>query len=764
MPRLVNNNAERYRDALHAPSREQEAYQAFLATVLSVDWEREVVSLVDLRTNSVLVDVNIFPCISNSNESTDISMPEEGSTYLCVPVQYTKGYMKVALVTPVLTDTVRAKDAIGYRLLDKTPGYNVRKRGNFRKAYPGQRSVSMASGYTEKTDSGWDKASQDLSRDWLNPHRRQWTQVTGRRVTYTDSGLVFQGSVSRPDADGVTPVILPDGSKDYTVYLQPGAQPSDRYVNSKQDVIPWAEHTTRVQEYALDYPLPPEILQTDLLDFVLGTAADPWQRTTIQTMGGVSFDSETYLVDQSYDHPISGTPLGPTKGEGITPQRRGFIMESASGTLVGYNRFDKGTYGKVLKPVLSPYTKQGRFGADFESGYLPVVDTADHAEARLAASAHASRFPYEYNTTRWDVTKEGFTSFEIGSTLPKENIPLAGGYEHPHGAGRSLEGHLVGSLKLVVGKNRDEEDAIDLQALGQSVVRLGADDTSLPDRGRSVLTQTRSKGDAVQKRALNYWTAPKLAPGDAGDLTNKAGAENVSLRLAADGAIIARIGARDPASKRRHLVNGYQDGQGETPYSVGSSGRIDSHSPGRPTYGAGDSNYRFHDLTQTGSPQLNMVPYNWSGQPLTNADAHGLSVDLHAVRDILLRIGANPASGQSLLFDLAGGIVLAAGVDQQGRSLTAALDGGVEMTIGQNKQKKGLRLEINGDVDMLVKGNMHQHVTGDYVLECSAFRQITKTDHIVTAQKIINAAMARITNEAPDIVHNQGLYSSDENS
>lgn len=450
--------------------------------------------------------------------------------------------------------------------------------------------------------------------------------------------------------------------------------------------------------------------------------------------------------------------------EGVTPQRRGFIVESTSGTLVGYSRFDKSTYGKVLKPVLSPYTQQGRFGADFESGYLSVNDSADHTEARLAASCHSVRFPYEQNTTRWDVTKEGFTLFEIGATLPKENIPLSGGYEHPHGAGRSLEGHLVGSLKLVVGKNRDEEDAIDLQALGQTVLRLGADDTSLPDRGRTVLTQTRSKNDSVQKRTLNYWTAPKLAAGDSGDLANKTGAENISLRLAADGALVARIGARDPNSKRKHLVNGYQDGQGKTAYPVTSTSRIDSHSPGRQTYGAGDSIYAFHDLTQVGTPQINMLPYNWSGQPLTNADAHGLSVDLHAVRDILLRIGSNPASGQSLLLDLAGGIVLAGGVDQLGRSLTAALDGGVEMTIGQNKQKKGLRLEINGDVDMLIKGNKHEHITGDYILECTTFRQITKTDHVVTAQKIIEAAMTRHTTEAPDIVHNQGLYESDENS
>jgi hypothetical protein len=513
--------------------------------------------------------------------------------------------------------------------------------------------------------------------------------------------------------------------------------------------------------------MPPEILQEDLLDFVLGTTADPWQRTTIQSVGGISYDSETYLVNQSYDSPQgTGTPLGPTRNESITPQRRGFIVESASGTLVGYNRFDKSTYGKVLKPVLSPYTQLGRFGADFESGYLPVVNSADHAEARLAASTLSLRFPYEQNTTRWDVTKEGFTSFEVGATLPKENIPLAGGYEHPHGAGRSLEGHLVGSLKLVVGKNRDEEDAIDLQALGQTVIRLGADDTSLPDRGRSILTQTRSQGDKVQKRSLNYWTAPKFGIGDAGVLTNKTGMENISLRMGLDGGLVARVGARDPSVLRKHLINGYQDGQGKTAYPVTSQNRIDSHSPGRPVYTpSGDATYRFNDLTQVGTPQMPEIQgfYAWSGMPVSNADATGLSVDLHAVRDILLRVGANK-DGQSLLLDFLGGIVTALGADTYGRSITAALAGGAEITIQPNKQGKALRLEINGDIDITHKGNFQYLCTGDFITECTAWRHITKTDQLFSAQKIIHSALTRITNEAPDIVNNQGLYQSDENS
>jgi hypothetical protein len=56
------------------------------------------------------------------------------------------------------------------------------------------------------------------------------------------------------------------------------------------------------------------------------------------------------------------------------------------------------------------------------------------------------------------------------------------------------------------------------------------------------------------------------------------------------------------------------------------------------------------------------------------------------------------------------------------------------------------------------------HVTGDTIWESATHRAIAKTDYIVTAQKIIEAALTRHTTEAPDIVHNQGTYESDENS
>jgi len=772
----IKDNSRMYQPSALDIQRQQHRFEVFLGRVLSVDYERMVLTIEDIRTGMTFVEVSVFPAGQSSVTQTDVHMPEQFSTCLCAYTMYVNGFAQIAVLSWYLSDTTKGIDTIADRPLSgaEIQGLSDRLRGSYRKAYPGQKTSSYTGGYTERIDTGWDHAGSDMSRDRLDPESRTWTRITSRQLKYTAGGVQMEGPVNRPNATNLVAVQLPDGTQEYVAYLAPGSQPTDRYVSGKQDVIAFTESTELVQEFALDYPLPAELLQTDLFDQLVGTYQDPWQRTNIGALtvngelapGNVKGDDQTYMVNQTWDHPTSTmtAPVGPTLNEGVTPRRRAFIVERAQGTLVGYNRFDKATYGQVLKPVLFPYTQQGRFGADVESGYLPVNDSSDHVEARLAADALAIRFPYEYNTTRLDVTKEGFTSIEIGSTMPKENIKFAGGYEHPHGAGRSLELHSVGSVKAVIGKNRDEEDAVDLQALGQAVIRLGADDTSLPNSRRTVETQIRSKGDAVAARTLQYWTAPKLAPGDAGSLTNKTGAENVSLRAAFDGGSILRLGARNASSLRRHLVNGYSDAQGKNPYAVTDPARIDSHSPGRPTYGAGDSLYQFHDMTQVGAPQLQMLPYNWSGQPVNTPDAMGLSLDVHGNRDVLLRLGQNPDSGQSLLIDLAGGVVLAFGKDAQGRSITGQFDGGVEVTLKPNTQGKALRLEIQGDIDITHQGNLHWHSTGDWITECTTWRHATKTDIIFTAQKIIEKGLTRHTTEAPDIVHNQGLYSSDENS
>ena len=157
------------------------------------------------------------------------------------------------------------------------------------------------------------------------------------------------------------------------------------------------------------------------------------------------------------------------------------------------------------------------------------------------------------------------------------------------------------------------------------MLRLGADDTSLPNakrgdgKGRTVLTQMRSQNDKSDDRTLQYWKEPAQAAGDAVNLEDKQGMESISLRGAFDGGTVLRLGAKDPKSKRRHLYNGYVDGQGLTQWGIEESDRLDSKSPGRQTYGAGDDTYRFAHLPNSVSGGTASYLQD-AGAPLTDPD------------------------------------------------------------------------------------------------------------------------------------------------
>lgn len=765
------------------PSRQDEAYQIFPARVWRVDYERKVATVKDQRNQQVF-DVVSFPANSSSPSATDTDIPEEGTSCYCATIEWNRGSRRCAIIAYSTGDTITGQDAVAQRPITDSdtpiPKWTQRSRGVYRKAYPGQHTVVKSEGFTSKEGAGWDRASADLSRDVVDPYRRTHTLSSGRFIRRTDTSLEFNGFVHRPDAskDDIQPHTLPDGTQEWTLYLD--YQQKDyktRYFNNQKDMLPLVERVEKVQEFGLDYPVPHEIYETDYWDTLLGTVQpyptddkDWWKRTELLTKGQVQYDDETLMAEQKWDHPkdTSKYPgIGPSLKEGKTPRRRGWIIERAEGNVVGSNKFDTTTYGKILKPVLFPLTKEGRFACDAESGYTPITKYPEQVEARFAAAVHSTRFPYEYNTTRWDVTKEGLVQIEIGSTIPREKIVWDNpNYEHPHGAGRSLEAHLVGSATMVIGKNREEEESLDLRTMGGVVVRLGADDASVPDFRRKVKTQIRGKKDKVDQRELQYWDKAhvKLQPGDAGDLENKTGAENVSLRSAMDGGLVLRLGARDAASKRKHFYNGYEDGPGVKRFAVDDAGRKDARTKGRPVYGVGDDKYRFHDLSKVGAPQLpnNPAPYVWSGSP-GDPDKLGLSADIHCVRDFMLRAGSNNGAekGVSGSLDFAGALLAAIGVDQYDRSVVAALDGGVEVTVGPNKQGKALRLELNGDVDLTINGNLHLNVTGDMVGEYA--RRLSMPKFLNVERTLVSQVFAGVmaTTEAPEIVHNQGLYQSE---
>jgi hypothetical protein len=735
-----------------------------LIRVMAVDYERRSITVRDIGNDVNYEGIRSFPAVSSSTWDSDVKMPDVGAAGIALNLSWRGGHANIAIVSWIHSDANDGLYAIATRLVPtlkpnkKTAGLGSRVRGLYRKAYPGEHTIANRFGYASRVDGGWDHQAADFSRDRVDPARRQRTQITSRSLSYTDAGFQIRGPIHRPDAANLKEQTLPDGTKVQAVFLEPGKELKDRYYNSAKDVISLVESMERVQEFALDFPLPMEVLETDVVDELLGSKQPLWQRTTVKDMDGIKYDDQSKFISQKSDHPhdVEKKPLGPSTMEGVTPRRRAYVMEKVAGTLVGYNRLDKSTYGKILKPQLFGSSKTSRFSSEPNFNYSEVAPSTDHVETLLAATAFSLRFPMEYNSTRLDVTKEGLVLAELGATLPKENIGWdPGKYEHPHGAGRSLELHTVGSVKTVIGKNRDEEESLDMVTLGQVVMRLGSDDASLPNADRNVQMQVRENADAIGARKLQYWTSPKAMPGDAGDLENKTGMESISLRGATDGGVVLRLGARNPASKRRHLKNGYADGQGKTP------GGANSRTSGRPTYGAGDSNYQFHDMKQIGKPQTNFQPYLWSGDPIINPDVHGRSLDLHTCEDIFARVGRNTLSGQSLSLDLGGGIVAAVGVDNKKRSMTMALDGGVEATIGTAENGYGLQVEIKGDVAIVVKGNYTVHATGDIVMEANGnMFSIAKFEHLMKGLSIRSSAMAQHVQEAPDIVMNQGAYSS----
>lgn len=758
------------KQTLSARVRADEAYNLFIVEVKRVDFETKTLTVEDTRSK-LPYETKLFPVNASSATSTDGVMPEEGSLGLAAFLERKSTYGELAVVAWMISDTTRAIDAIAVKPMasDKEiPDWTNRKRGIYRKMYPAQKVASLTAGFTEKEDEGWDKTTSDFSRDKLDALRRTRFLTTGRSVTYDDSGLSLSGPVNRPNAskDDITPTILPDGTKEWTLYLAKKGEKRDRYFNGASNMLPVVERTEKIQEFALDYPLPLEILESDMLHPLLGL----WENgvTTTKTKDKISYDDHSFLISQESDHPNhNGPTIGPSKGEGTTPIRKGWIIESSRGTLVGSNSFDATSYGKILKPKIFPYTKGGRHGSNTESGYLPINKKDDQVEARVAASAWSLRFPYEYNTTRFDISKEGHLQFELGSTIPKENITWDGSsYEHPYGAGRSVDGHLTGSLRLAVGKNRDEEESIDITTMGGAVLRLGSDDATLPTSGRTVQTQIRSNKDAIGDRKIQYWSNPKLKKqGDDGTFGVAVGAktvgECVSLRAAFDGGTFLRLGARHADARRKHLKNGFVDAKGRTP------GGPDSKSPERLTYGAKDSDYRFHDLSTTGKPLLGknaagIPPYAWSGDPVGDMDKTGLSADIHAVRDILLRVGKNPQNGQSLLLDTDGGIVAAVGKDKLSRSIVAALDGSIEATIGGDGHR-AVRLEINGDVDVSIKGNLHLNVTGDIFVEGVRINSLAKLLMTNKTLTMANMAMVGIVNETMAIANNENkIYEATE--
>src|SRR5271157_6268992 len=182
---MVRSNAEFYKYQFDR-SLNRMTNEMYLVEVLSVDYERRVLTLPDMKDNLIYNEVNIFPANTSSSESIDINMPEQGAMGIACNYDLQGGFKFPMIVSWVHIQALWGQDAIANRTLsgDRVQGYSDRRRMSYRKAMPGQKTSSYTGGYAEKVDTAWDRQGADMSRDKVDIDKRQWTQIAGRRVAY----------------------------------------------------------------------------------------------------------------------------------------------------------------------------------------------------------------------------------------------------------------------------------------------------------------------------------------------------------------------------------------------------------------------------------------------------------------------------------------------------------------------------------------------------------------------------------------------------
>lgn len=145
------------------------------------------------------------------------------------------------------------------------------------------------------------------------------------------------------------------------------------------------------------------------------------------------------------------------------------LVTFSLGTLVGndpVSKDGKSKYGRVLRSVV--FSSDNR--NDIITDDIPVENSNGINGEEKQATAFQIKLP---NTkTSLSFTKEGVLEFSLGASSAI----------YPMGSGRSANIGMMGSLKLVLGKQASDGKSLILDALGGARIRLGKETT----RGRSL--------------------------------------------------------------------------------------------------------------------------------------------------------------------------------------------------------------------------------------------------------------------------------------
>src|SRR5580658_5103601 len=131
----VNDNNDLYNISPLSRTKDASAFQVFPVEVLTVDYERNVLTAQDLKDQTVYSEITIFPTNASSFTGTDIHMPEPGSIGMAMNWFYEQGFRQIAIICWITSGMRTALDAVAQRAVegDQIVGWTDRIRGTYRK-------------------------------------------------------------------------------------------------------------------------------------------------------------------------------------------------------------------------------------------------------------------------------------------------------------------------------------------------------------------------------------------------------------------------------------------------------------------------------------------------------------------------------------------------------------------------------------------------------------------------------------------------------
>lgn len=704
---MANDNLK---PIIHQQRSSSDKYRtAQYGNIKRVDYENWVVDLAyPLGTNGVQEAAITVPF--STPRAIIAGMPEVGSDVL-VDYVYGGPDTNTAIVTSYLPTGFRS--GIAYRrMLNETQDLATvglktdHFRRKFRKLYPGEIFISSTQGSDFLVDENLQLLDMKGDEIRIDSRDQSINQISINNYRISDAARKSEGWVYRY----IEEAYYEDGSLVRSfdnptkgISLEPDIRQPFIYDEAlKRRWYRTIRGDTTVDDYLVSRGTEaPDLNSAPLVEV----------RSEIREVGA----AHTPMTDHNVEKDIWGldrydnfTALEEEKAQDFTGVRkllRGNIIESVSGTLVGYDTSSKYYYDDLYGRVLRPQIFADPDTAGFDVRELPVDEdmAPDYTPVRYLAAAYMWKMPYNYSQTRVYVSKEGHTHLHVGSTYDIEDCPYDPPVEHPLGAGRSLEANFGGSIKMVIDKNKQREESLDLKTIGKVYFHFGKDDGVPSNVRRGLLVDNN-------KDYLGGVTHPKLSAADGANPT----ATYTSIEGVTDGGITLRVGRNHGRNLRQFEYNGF---------SPDGKDRLDGgdvRDSNRGMYDPGDAAYQF-GTPRIGDNVLKMktVGYGAPGRmgsteeekmygagPITRPDLMATSLDAHLVGSTFLRLGSD-GDGNSMSFDTSGAIVGWVGAEKKdNRSMVLTMDGGIEAVIGRIANSgNSIQAKLRGGIHLVVQGN-----------------------------------------------------------